>query len=93
MLLDLIPYGEKNAISRTMLRVKSGLTDRAMREEISRLRREHPILNSQEGNGYFRPLPEEVQKVEKWLSQEGHRAKSIFWSQKGAREFMKEVGM
>lgn len=90
-IIDYIPYGQKNAVSRTSLRIQTGLTDRAIRELIGQARRETPILNTQNGEGYFIPLPSEKKLVEGWLKQEESRAKSTFWSMKGAKEFIKKV--
>lgn len=90
-IIDYIPYGQKNAVSRTSLRVQTGLNDRAIRELIGQARRETPILNTQNGEGYFIPLPSEMHLVERWLKQETSRAKSTFWSLKGAKNFLKAV--
>lgn len=57
-IVDYIPFGRKNAITRTRLRIVTGLNDRQIREQISQARRDTVILNMQDGKGYFRPLPE-----------------------------------
>lgn len=87
--LNLIPFGRKNAIARRKLCYLTGLRDRVLREEISQLRREYAILNTQDGKGYYRPAPEDAAEVEKWVNQETRRAKSVFWSMKGAKDFLR----
>lgn len=86
---DYIPYGQKNAVSRRRLVRITGLPDREVRELIAIARRDTAIINLQNGGGYFRPLPEEKRLVERWMSQERKRAKRVFWSMKGAKEFMR----
>lgn len=87
-LIDLIPVGV--AITRARLCELTGMTDRQVRKEIHNLRRDYCILNMQDGVGYYRPNEEDRGQVEAYLKQESRRAKSIFWSQKGARTWLKE---
>lgn len=86
--INLIPFGRNNAISRAELCRLTGMNDRAVRETISQLRREHCILNNQDGRGYYRPFVDEAEYVKDYIRQETHRAKSIFWSLKGAKLWM-----
>ena len=88
-IVDYIPYGRKNAITRTRLRIVTGLNDRQIREQISQARRDTVILNMQDGKGYFRPLPEERHLVESYAKQETARLKSIGWSLKATRQMLK----
>ena len=90
-IVDYIPHGQKNAITRSELVKITRQSDRVVREMICQARRETPILNTQNGEGYFIPLSTEKQLVERWLKQESKRAKSIFWSAKSAKEFIKRV--
>lgn len=90
-LLDIIPTGKKNAISRNQLRALSGLSDRAMREQIAETRREIPIINDQTGIGYYIPAEEDIEEAKAFLRQEEARAKSIFWSIRGLRRWIKKV--
>ena len=87
-IIDFIPYGKENAISRKQLSERCGLRDRVMRKMIEKERREYPILNSQDGSGYFRPLPEEKPLVERWLRQERRRSQSIGNSTLGAEKWL-----
>lgn len=87
-LINFIPFGKENAISREELCRLTGMNDRAIREIISQLRREYCILNNQDGRGYYRPLVDETKYVQEYIRQETRRAKSIFWSLEGARNWM-----
>lgn len=92
-LLDYIPYGRENAITRSNLCKVSELDDRVVRERIGQLRRDNVILNLQDGSGYFRPLlPDESELVERFVKQETKRLKSIGWSLKAARRAVKNSG-
>lgn len=88
-IVQFIPIGSKNAITRADLRDKTGLGDRQLREAISQARRTTCICNKQDGNGYY--IPDQVQEIQSFIAQETHRAKSIFWSLKGARELMRQM--
>lgn len=85
---DFIPVGRQNAVTREKLRKLTGLNDRQIREMISQARRKTPII-SLDNKGYFIPSEDEKADVEKWIKQEEHRAKSIFWSMAGAKKFIK----
>jgi hypothetical protein len=87
-IVDFIPLGEDNAVTRDELCQLTGLQDRFLREAISQARRNEAILNF--GKGYFRPRANEIGRVEVWCKQERARAKSIFWSMKGANKLVKE---
>lgn len=87
-IVDFIPVGEENAISRDKLCQLTGLQDRNLREAISQARRNEAIINF--GNGYFLPKRDDGALVERWKRQERARAKSIFWSMKGANKFVEE---
>ena len=75
-IVDYIPFGRKNAITRTRLRIVTGLNDRQIREQISQARRDTVILNMQDGKGYFGPLPEEINYVKAHERQESARIMS-----------------
>ncbi len=54
-LLELIPFGKENAISRADLADLTGLSDRMLRKEIKRLLESgEPILSSSTHSGYWR---------------------------------------
>lgn len=87
-ILDYIPYGENNAISREDLKQITGLTDRQMRKKIEIARETTPILNFQGGKGYFIPTETEQYLINKWIRQETSRAKRIFDGMRGAKKAM-----
>ena len=88
--IENIPIGKENAVRRKTLVMRTGLSDRKVRDEIKLLRRDYVILNLQDGSGYFRPSEEDRELVEQFKKQEESRAKSIFWTLKPVREFLKE---
>lgn len=90
----LIPIGSKNAITREELSRRSGIGDRAVRELIHQARRNTPILNMQDGKGYYIPDltdPEDVENLERYVRQEENRLKSTGWALKAARNALKSV--
>ena len=87
-IIDFIPFGKENAITREQLKVLTGLPDREIRDMIKKERRYRPIINMQDGDGYFQPTQEEKDYVRKWIKQEMRRAKSSFWSLRGAKQFL-----
>lgn len=93
-IIDFIPFGKENAITREQLRLITGVPDRKMRDLISEAREELPILNLQKGDGYYMPKadrPSEIAEVKKWLKQEGNREKSINKTQRGAMMFLHKI--
>lgn len=88
-IVNLIPFGKENAITRTALCNITGLVDREVRRKIAEERRDHVILSVDGGKGYFRPTAEERKDVEIWLKRETARAKSTFGGMKAARAMVK----
>lgn len=76
-ILDYIPNGKDNAISRLTLCQMTGLSDRKLREAIASERLSTPILNISDGSGYYRPLLTEKEEVKRYIDQEYSRLKSI----------------
>ncbi len=89
-IVDYIPYGRKNAITRTRLRIVTGLNDRQIRRMIAEARENTIILNMQDGNGYYRPLPEEIKYVKAHERQESARIKSQFKTLRVERKLLRE---
>lgn len=88
-ILDYIPKGRENAISKEKLCQITGLGDRVVRNEIAKARRDVAILNLQDGRGYF--IPTTVEEVDTYIKQEEHRAKSIFVNLKGAKKYRSQI--
>jgi len=87
-MIDLIPFGKENAITRARLCALTGLTDRKVREKISQLRRHYVIINDQSGRGYYRT--NDVEEIRRYVRQEEARLKSIGWSLRAARKKLRE---
>lgn len=90
-ILKHIPIGKENAISRNLLKKTTKLDDKEMRRQIAKARQHTPILNSQDGNGYYQPNKSETNEVEAFIRQESKRARAIFYNLKGAKEWLKKV--
>lgn len=88
-IVDFIPVGKENAITGERLRQMTGLTDRKLRNEIAIARRETCIINNQDGRGYYQPSNKE--EVARYIYQEEHRAKSIFYALNGAKKYYAEL--
>ena len=80
-ILDFVPVGHKNAISRQSLAILTKLSDRKMRDAIAEINEgENPeelIINLQDGRGYFRPAPDEDSLVRIWRAQENSRKTNV----------------
>ena len=91
-IVDYIPFGKENAISRQQLERVTGLSDRDVREAISLARRNTVILNLSNGKVYFQPIQgEEDDLVVKYFKQEDSRLKTIGWSLLATRRRVKEI--
>ena len=90
-ILDYIPFGHDNAVTRKELCIRTGLTDREVREQIRIKRRDYAIINLQDGKGYYRPCRTQEGWIEltKYYRQEENRIKSHAWSLMGARKEIK----
>ena len=89
-ILQFIPTGKESAITRETLSFALNIPDREVRKLIAQARRNQPIINLQNGSGYY--LPTKKTEVIEFLNQETHRARSIFWSIKGCRDWLKKKG-
>lgn len=52
-IIDLIPFGHDNAVTYNHLRRLTGLSKRAVRNELNRARKDNIILNMQDGKGFL----------------------------------------
>lgn len=86
-IIDLIPVGQSNAISRKNLTDKCisyGLidgkaknADRHMRKLLNNAKKDHVIINLQDGGGYFQPGPDDKGPLQWWILQESHRILNV----------------
>lgn len=93
-IINYIPKGRKNAVTREQLIILTGLCDRRVRREIAKARREYVIINLQNNRGYYQPDMNDladVSEIRQYVEQETHRLKSIGWSLKSARMALKEA--
>lgn len=93
-LINIIPTGRKNAVTRAYLCAASGMTDRTVRALIHEARRYTVILNLQNGSGYYKPdLGDKTDREElkRYVKQETSRLKATGWSLAAARRALAEI--
>ena len=75
-ILEFIPYGKTDSpISRESLCYLTGLSDRSVREEIARAKKEYPIINV--GEGYYIPDDPDDPNLKAYILKETHRIREI----------------
>ncbi|HBS60922.1 MAG TPA: hypothetical protein DEA44_16870 [Firmicutes bacterium] len=87
MLLQYIPTDSKNGITRQELVEITGVSDRIVRQRIEVLRRDYPIINHQNGRGYF--VSHDPAELRSYYKQERNRALSILYRLKPIRKILK----
>ena len=95
-ILDYIPTGQINAVTRSELCRRTGLNDRVMRVAIHKARRQIPILNMQDGKGYFIPdmnVESDRRALKRHVQQEESRLKNIGWALKEERRTLRNCGI
>lgn len=95
-ILDYIPTGQRNAVTRSELCRRTGLNDRVMRVAIHKARRQIPILNMQDGKGYFIPdmnVESDRRALKRHVQQEESRLKNIGWALKEERITLRNCGI
>lgn len=85
-----LKIGKENAMSRDELILATGYTDRRIREAIEALRHIRPILNLDDGDGYYIPdmTPQGRQEAALWLSRQDRRIQSMKDATRGVRRFL-----
>lgn len=89
-----IPVGHRNAVDRAYLSSATGMSDRRVRNAIHKTRRNTPILNMQDGRGYYIPDSSDVfdrAELRDYIRQETSRLMSIRWALKAARNQYREI--
>lgn len=89
-IINYIPHGRENAVTRSQLVDMTGMHDRNVRKAISKARKEYVILSLENGSGYYQPTAEDYPELEKFVKREESRAKSIFASLKMARALLED---
>ena len=95
-ILDYIPTGQDHAVTRSELCRRTGLNDRVMRVAIHKARRQIPILNMQDGKGYFIPdmnVEEDRRALKRHVQQEESRLKNIGWALREERRTLRNCGI
>ena len=91
-IIDYIPEGKENAITRDRLCTVTGLPDRKVREEIEQARRRGAIIiNAQDGAGYYRS--DDIRDIARQYKTNERRALSILAQQKHLRKRLKAAGV
>ena len=94
-IVEYIPTGINNAISRKDLCAVTGLSDRIVRRLVEEARRETIIISNTDGTGYWiypeNPTEREKELLCRFVKQQESRAKSIFYALYPARQMMKGV--
>jgi transcription initiation factor IIE alpha subunit len=86
IVLDWIPFGKEQAISRKDLADGVGISDRELRRIISELRRNFVICNDQDGKGYYRTG--DLDDIERAYRQERARALSVLYRLQPMRDIL-----
>ncbi len=95
-ILDYIPKGQGNAITRAELCRRTGLTDRMMRDALHDAKLKTPVLNMQDGRGYFIPdMNTENDRLilQKHVRQEESRIKSTIAPLEIERQTLRNFGI
>lgn len=76
-IIDYIPYGKSNAISRQKLAEQTGMSDRAIRRAIQLLREDGEIiLSSSHGKGYWRS--DSASEIGRYIAENKSRIKKLY---------------
>ena len=89
-IMQFIPSGEENAISRKELVEKTGLNDRAVRENIEQARHRGRLICSAKQGGYYQPGS--IEDIERAYWSDYRRAKAILHRLKAMRHILKREG-
>lgn len=76
-ILNYIPVGHKNAVTRGTLSNLTGMKDRTNRELIEQVRQHYVVLNMGDAKGYFLPGPGEENLVRACRNKELSRYRAI----------------
>jgi len=89
-ILDYIPTGKDNAVTRAQLCAQTGLGDRAVRKLIEIARVEGAVIvNHQDGKGYY--ISDDPKDIRRQIATNNSRAMSILRQQKLLRQRLTEI--
>lgn len=88
-LWNIIPYGKKNAMTRSHLTVLMSISDRKVRTMIHDLREAGMVICSDtQGKGYWKPTKRS--EVEEFIDQMNSYGRNCFAAAKSARKYMQD---
>lgn len=87
---DVLRRGKSNGIPLKDLPKACGLEKRAARQAIEKARAKVPIINMQDGSGYFIPTEDEAPLVLIWLNQQRKRIRSLENACVGAEKWLNQ---
>jgi hypothetical protein len=90
-IVNYIPYGKDNAISREQLMYKTGLADRQVRHKIELARRAGALINNdQDGSGYYQSI--DLDALARQYKQDTARAMAILNRRSTVRKILRAHG-
>ena len=95
-ILNHIPTGSKNAVKRKWLCYITGLIDRTMRNLLHEARKKIPVLNLQNGKGYFIPdmnYENDRRLLVRWVLQEKSRIRELIMIVEVAEKTLENCGI
>jgi len=90
-IMSALGHGRQNAIHRNDLMRITGLPDRMLRRHIKELNRSGTVILS--GDFGYCLLDDDLSELRKYIRKEEHRARSIFYTLKAARQLEAELGV
>ena len=100
-IIDLIPEGQANAISRKSLTEKcvaygliddkSQNPDRCMRKLLEKARENNVVINLSDGGGYFKPGKDDYDCLNYYIQQEFKRVMAIYKPLKYAEKYREDM--
>ena len=92
-IVNYIPYGRENAISRKDLAAAAGTNDREARRQIQKAREDgFLIMNRQDGGGYYLATEHDLDDLQRQFLQDTSRAMAILKRRKEIRRILKAAG-
>lgn len=95
-IVDYIPLGSENAVSRRELCLRTGLDDRTMRDDIEKARGHCAICNDQDGRGYYIPRLKEgldITQTIAWVKRTKEQAKKMDASTLATIDLLEKAGV
>lgn len=93
-ILDYIPIGRENAVSRRWLQSATHMSDRMVRRLIAEVNKNdcdaELIINLQDGKGYFRPAEDEKNLVRNWMAIESSRTAENRMNVDAAKRYLRK---